>query len=77
MTELASMTKLPTWEGGSIGDINLLRKDIQDLQRGFAMVSKAVTDKKEIHIGIDEGGFRKWISSGRNITQYLDKNVRF
>src|SRR5690606_10165121 len=47
------------------------------LEAKLDKVIQAIQRKQELHLGIDEDGFKKWVRSGTRETEYLSRRYGF
>lgn len=68
-TAMASMFSAPSTTAQIMEENEIIRA-------GFMMLRKTIEDKKEVHLGIDEHGFTKFVRSGAVWEEYLNRRVR-
>jgi hypothetical protein len=62
------------------GDILVDRSDKDggsELLNEFREMRRSIENKQELHLDIDENGFRKWTRSGNQWTEYVDNRYSF
>ena len=73
MVGKSSITGLPRWEGENFTDMGLLIAQNERMERSIV---SAVKNKRELHLNIDQHGFRVAASYGAVWEHYLNERIR-